>query len=81
MSNLSTIHKKKSYKINKFRLSGPTHDEEFKLPDGYFSVPDIQDYFEYIIKKHEALIDNAPVQMYINKIENTVMLNKISILS
>ena len=41
---------KKSYKNNKFKISGPTSNEEFELPDGSYSVSDIQDYFEYILK-------------------------------
>ena len=38
---------KKSYKINKFKISAPTWNEGFELPDGSYS-PDIQDYFEYL---------------------------------
>ena len=43
---------KKSYKNNKFKISASTWNEEFGLPDGSYSVPEIQDYFEYIFKKH-----------------------------
>ena len=32
----------------------------------------ISDYFEYIIKKHEAVTDNFPIKIYVNKIENTI---------
>ena len=32
-------------------------------------MADIQDYFEYIIKKHETVTDNPPVKIYVNKIE------------
>ena len=42
---------KKSYKNNKFKISASTWNEEFGLPDGSYSVPEIQDYFEYIFKK------------------------------
>ena len=42
---------KKSYKNNKFKISAPTWNEEFELLDGSYSIPDIQDYFEYIFKK------------------------------
>ena len=38
-------------KNNEFKISAPTWNEEFELPDGSYSVADIQDYFEYIIKK------------------------------
>ena len=41
---------KKLYKNNKFRISAPTWNKEFELPDGSLSVLDIQSYFEYIFK-------------------------------
>ena len=40
----------KSYRNNKFKISSPTWNEEFELPDGSYSVSDTQDYFEYILK-------------------------------
>ena len=43
----------KSYKNSKFKISALTQIEEFYLPDGSYSVSDIQDYFEYILKKDE----------------------------
>ena len=64
---------KKSYKNNKFRILAPTWNEEFELPDGSYSVSDIQNYFDYIIKKHEAVTDNPSVRIYVNKIENRIM--------
>ena len=63
---------KKKCKNNKFKISAPTWTEEFELPDGSYSVSDIQDYFEYIIKKHEAVTDNSSIMLYINKIENRI---------
>ena len=33
-------------------MSAPTRNEEFELPDGSYSVSDIQDYFECIFKKN-----------------------------
>ena len=41
---------KSSYNNNKFKISAPTWNEEFKLPDGPYSISDIQDYFEYVLK-------------------------------
>ena len=41
---------KKSYKNNIFKISALIWNEEFQLTDGSYSVSDIQDYFEYIIK-------------------------------
>ena len=42
------------------------------MPDGLYSVSDIQDYFEYILKKHGENIDNPSVKIYVNKIENRI---------
>ena len=46
---------KSAYKNNKFKISTPTWNDEFDLPDGSYSVSNIQDYFEYNVKKHEAI--------------------------
>ena len=43
------------------------------MPDGLYSILDIQDYFEYIIKKHETIAGNPPVQIYNNKIKNRIV--------
>ena len=55
LSNLSIYYTwnniKSSYNYNKFKISAPTWNEEFTLPDGSCSVSDIQNYFEYILKK------------------------------
>ena len=61
---------KSAYKNNKFKISAPTWNDTFELPDGSYSIADIQDYFEFIIKKHETLTENPPVQIYPNKIRN-----------
>ena len=37
-----------------------------------YSLSDIQDYFEFILKKHGENIDEPPVQIYVNKIENRI---------
>ena len=54
-SNLSIYYTwkniEKSYKNSKFKISPATWNEEFELPDGSYSISDIQDYFEYILKK------------------------------
>ena len=54
LSNLSIYYTwrniKGSYKNNKFKISAPTWSDEFELPDGSYSISDIQDYFEYILK-------------------------------
>ena len=43
---------KNSYKNNKFKMSAPTWNDEFKLPDGSYSISDIQVYFEHVLKRH-----------------------------
>ena len=63
---------KKLYKNNKFKISAPTWNEEFELPDGSFSISDIQDYFEYIFKKNGEKTVNPSIIIYINKIENRI---------
>ena len=35
-------------------------------------VSGIQDYFEYIFKKHDTVTENPPIRIYINKIENRI---------
>ena len=67
---------KRSYKNNQFKISAPTWNEEFELLDRSYSVSDIQDYFEYILKKQGENTDNQPVRIYVNKTENRIMLKK-----
>ena len=63
---------KSSYNNNKFKISAPTWSEEFQLPDGSYSVSDIQNYLEYILKKHSENVDNPSIRMCINRIENRI---------
>ena len=64
---------KSEYSNNKFKISASTWNDEFNLSDGSYSVSDIQDYFKYIIKKHEIIADNPPAQIYVNKIKNRIV--------
>ena len=64
---------KSEYNNKKFKVSAPTSNETFDLPDGSYSILDIQDYFEFIIKKHEALTENTSIQIYPNKIKNRIV--------
>ena len=64
---------KSKYNNNKFKLCAPTWYDTFDLPDGSYSVPDIQDYFKFIIKKHEALTQNPPIQIYPKKIKDRIV--------
>ena len=63
---------KSSHINNKFKISAPTWNDKFELPNGSYSVSYIQDYFEYILKKHGKNINNPSVRIYINKIENKI---------
>ena len=64
---------KSEYNNNKFKISAPTWNDTFNLPDGSCSISDIQDYFEFIIKKHETLTENSPVQIYVNRIKKGIV--------
>ena len=64
---------KTEYNNNKFNISAPTWNDTFDFPDGSYSISDIQDYFELIIKKHETLTENPPIQIYPNKIKNRII--------
>ena len=76
LSNLSIYYSwkniKNSYNNNKFKISSPTWSDEFELPNGSYSISDIQDYFEYILKKHSENVDNSSFRIYVNKIENII---------
>ena len=54
---------KKSYKNNKSKILASTWNEEFKLPDESYHSSGIQDYFEYILKKHEKNTDNPSIKI------------------
>ena len=73
LSNLSIYYTWKNIKSScnnsKFKISAPTWDEEFELPDGSYLISDIQDYFEYILKKHSKSVDNPSIRIYVNRIE------------
>ena len=64
---------RKQYKNNKLKIIAPTWNDEFELPDGSYSVSDIQDYIEYIINKHKILPTIPPIHVYINRINNRLV--------
>ena len=76
LSNVSMYYTwnniKTSCNNNKFKISSPTWNEECTLPDGSYSVSDIQDYFQYILKKHGENTDKPSIQIYVNKIGNRI---------
>ena len=66
---------KSAYNDKKFKISAPTWNDEFDLPDGSYSITNIQDYFKFIIRKHKTLAENPPVQIYPNKIKKRIAFN------
>ena len=87
LSNLSIYYIRKnikiSYKNNKFKILVPTWSDEFELPDGLFnySVSDIQDYFEYILKKHGENVDDLSIKLCVKKLELYLKFKKYIILN
>ena len=77
LANLSVYYTwknlKSEYNNNKFKISAPTYNDTFDLPDGSYSIEDIQNYFELIIKKNEALTENPPIQIYLNKTKKRIV--------
>ena len=69
LANLSIYYTwknvKSTYNNNKFKIPAPTWNETFDLPDESYNISEIQDYVEYIIKKHETI--------YANTINNTIV--------
>ena len=76
LSNLSIYYTwrniKSSYNKNEFEISAPAWNDEFELPDGLYSVSDIQDYCKYILKKHGENTNKPSIKIYVNKIENRI---------
>ena len=70
LQNLPIYYKwkkiRKQYKNNKFKIKAPTWNDEFELPNGSYSVSDIQDYVKYMSKI-------PPIHVYINRINNRLV--------
>ena len=64
---------KSTYNNNKFKISAPTWNETFDLPDRSYNISEIQDYIEYTIKKHETIDENTPILIYANTINNRIV--------
>ena len=60
-------------KNNRLKIIAPRWNDKFELPDGSSSVSDIQDYIEYIIKKHETLTTTHAIHVYINRINKRLV--------
>ena len=64
---------KSTYNNNKFKISAPTWNETFDLPDGSYNIPKIQDYMKYMIEKLETIDETAPILIYANTINNRIV--------
>ena len=77
LANLSIYYTwkniKSDYNNNKLKISAPTWNDTFDVPDGSYSIAALQNYFEYIIKKHETIADVSPVLIYVNEINNRIV--------
>ena len=77
LANLSIYYTwrniKSIYNNNTFKISAPTWNETFDSPDGLYNISEIQDYIEYIIKKHETIGETAPIVIYANTITNRIV--------
>ena len=77
LANLSIYYTwknvKSTYNNNKFKISAPTWNETFELPDGSYNTSQMQDYIEYIIKKYETIGENASILIYANTINNRIV--------
>jgi len=75
LSNLSIYYTwknvKKAYNNNKFKIIAPSWTEEFELPDGSYTVADINNYFQYIVTKN-VKDHEKEIEIYVNKITNRI---------
>ena len=67
---------KSIYNNNKFKISAVTWNDTFDLPDASYNIPAIQNYIEYIMKKHETISETAPIIIYANTINNRMVFKK-----
>ena len=82
LANLSIYYTlknvKSTYNDNKFKISAPTWNETFDLPDGSYNISEIQNYIEYIIKKHKTIGENAINNRIVFKIKSGYKLELLS---
>ena len=71
--NYSLKNIRQQYKNNKLKIIAGVWDDEIELPDRSFSVSDVPDYFEFIIKKYKTFPANPPIHIYISRINNKLL--------
>ena len=64
---------KSACKNNKLKISAPTSNDEFDLPNGSYSVSNTQNYIDYDIKKHETIANTPLLDIYVNRIKNRIV--------
>ena len=64
---------RKQYRNNKLQTRAPAWNNKFELPNGPYSVSDIQDYIEFVIKKYKTLTTISPIHVHINIIINRLV--------
>ena len=64
---------KSTYNNNKFKISAPTWNETFHLPVGSYNISEIQNYIDYIIKKHKTIGETSPILIYANIRNNRIV--------
>ena len=67
---------RKQHKNDKLKIIAPAWNDEFELPDGFFSVPNIEDRIVCIIKNYEKLPANPPSHTYISRINSRLVFKK-----
>ena len=72
-ANFSIYYTWENIKSEYKNILAPTWNDTFDLPDGSYSISDIQDCFEFIIKKHETLSKSPPVQISPNEIKSSIV--------
>ena len=76
MLNLSIYYTwkniKSSYNNIKFKISAQTWNDKVELPNGSYTISDIQDYVKYILKKHGEYSNKPLIRIYVNKIEKRI---------
>ena len=79
LANLSIYYTwknvKSDYNNDKFKIPAPTWNDTFDVPDDSYSIAALENYSEYIIKKHETITDVSPVLIYANEINNRIVFN------
>ena len=61
------------YHNNEFKIFATTWNETAHLSDGSYYISDIQDYFEFIVKKHKTFTENPSAQIYVNQIKYRIV--------